>query len=204
MGGGALFSTPVLSFEPSRARKGTCVASDLRREITKLLPRLRSFACTLTGDPARGDDLVLEGCAHAFANPEQLRAEPRLDSWLSQIIHTIWLDQKRAQRVRRVLANLDDLDLEVLPGLEDEAGAAAIVSQLMLTCVLEALEQLPLEQRVVISLVCIEGRTYEEAAAILAMPIGTVTSRLVRARQALYAKAVGEVWGQESVHDQAR
>jgi RNA polymerase sigma-70 factor (ECF subfamily) len=173
------------------------VTNDVRNGIIKLLPRLRRFAYALAADPDKGDDLVQEACARAFGRLDQWRAGTRLDSWMYKIIRNIWLDQKRASRVCGVIMNLDD-ELHLV----GEDGRDVIESRLTLNRVLEAMVKLPEEQRAPIVLVCFEGLSYQEAAAILEIPVGTVTSRLVRGRRALHAMVEG-VNAMEDEHDKA-
>src|SRR5215470_953738 len=161
------------------------VTSDARRGIVELLPRLRRFAYALAGDPDRGDDLVQEACTRAFARLDQWRPGTSLDSWMFKIIRNIWLDQKRAAKVRGVT-----LDLDAVPELQGQDGRDVVERRLTLTRVLDAMGKLPQEQRELIALICIEGVSYQEASAILENSYGTVTSRLVRARRVLHALAV--------------
>jgi len=161
------------------------VTNEVGRRIVELLPRLRRFAYALSGDPDEGDDLVQEGCARAFANIDQWRLGTRLDSWMYKIIHNIWRDQKRASKVRGVA-----IDLDSAPELAGEDGRDIVNSRLTLRRVLDGLASLPEEQQALITLVSIEGHSYEDAAAILGIPVGTATSRLVRGRRALHAIAI--------------
>ena len=161
------------------------MTNEVGRRIVELLPRLRRFAYALSGDPDKGDDLVQEGCARAFANIDQWRLGTRLDSWMYKIIHNIWRDQKRASKVRGVA-----IDLDSAPELAGEDGRDIVNSRLTLRRVLDGLASLPEEQQALITLVSIEGHSYEDAAAILGIPVGTATSRLVRGRRALHAIAI--------------
>ena len=164
------------------------MSSDPRQGIVELLPRLRRFSYALTGDSDKGDDLVQEGCLRAFARLDQWQAGTRLDSWMFRIIHNIWIDQKRASKVRGIPVNLDDA-----PDLAGTDGRDDTERRLTLNRVLESMERLPAEHRELIALISIEGVSYQEAAAILDIPLGTVTSRLVRARRALHAMAIDGV-----------
>jgi RNA polymerase sigma-70 factor (ECF subfamily) len=98
-----------------------------------------------------------------------------------RIAQNIWLDSVRAKKVRG-----EQLDLSAHQNLPGDDGRAITDSRLTLRDLTEAMGALPPAQQVLIALVCIEGRSYREAAEILDMPIGTVMSRLARARQALY------------------
>jgi len=161
------------------------VTEDTSRELVALLPRLRRFAYALAGDAARADDLVQEGCARAFAHLDAYRPGTRLDSWMYRIIRNIWLNQKRDQAVRGTPVDLDDA-----PEPAGEDGRDVTESRLTLNKVLAALMKLPREQQELIALVCFEGVSYQEAADILDIPLGTVTSRLARGRRALYEMAI--------------
>jgi RNA polymerase sigma-70 factor (ECF subfamily) len=99
-----------------------------------------------------------------------------------RIAQNIWLDRMRANKVRGEVVDVEAV--EELPGLD---GREITESQLTLEEVDAALRRLPAEQRAVIALVCIEGVSYKEAAEISGVPIGTIMSRLARARQALHA-----------------
>ena len=169
------------------------MSSDPRQGIVELLPRLRRFAYALTSDPDKGDDLVQEGCLRAFARLDQWQPGTRLDSWMFRIIHNIWIDQKRALKVRGTQVNLDDA-----PELTGSDGRDETEHRLTLNRVLESMDRLPAEHRELIALISIEGVSYQEAAAILDIPLGTVTSRLVRARRALHAMAIEGVKGTRS------
>jgi RNA polymerase sigma-70 factor, ECF subfamily len=118
----------------------------------------------------------------ALSRVERWQPGSRLDSWMYRIAQNIWLDRMRANKVRGEVVDVDVV--EGLPGLD---GRDVTESQLTLEEVDAALGQLPTEQRAVIALVCIEGLSYKEAAEITGVPIGTIMSRLARARQALHA-----------------
>jgi RNA polymerase sigma-70 factor, ECF subfamily len=174
------------------------VTNEVGRRIVELLPRLRRFALALSGDPDKGDDLVQEGCARAFAHLDKWRPGTRLDSWMYKIIHNLWLDQKRASKVRGVA-----IDLDSAPQLGGEDGRDVVNGRLTLRRVLDGLASLPEEQQALITLISIEGLSYEDAAAILGIPVGTATSRLVRGRRALYAIAIEGANGPEGKNDKA-
>lgn len=174
------------------------MTNDVGRRIVELLPRLRRFAYALSGDPDKGDDLVQEGCARAFAHLDRWQPGTRLDSWMYKIIHNIWLDQMRASRVRGIVVDVDSG-----PELAGEDGRDVMNSRLTLRRVLDALRSLPQAQQALITLVSFEGLSYQEAADILEIPVGTATSRLVRGRRALYAMAVEGINALEGDDDRA-
>ena len=161
------------------------MTEEVRNGLVELLPRLRRFAYALSGSPDQGDDLVQESCARALAHPEQYKSGTRLDSWMYTIIRNIWFDQLRASKVRGFM-----MDLDAAPEPVGDDGRKITENRLTLMEVLKSMSKLPPEQRFLIALVCFEGVSYQEAAQILEIPIGTVTSRLVRARRALCALAI--------------
>ena len=140
-----------------------------------------------------------EGCVRAFARLDQWQPGTRLDSWMFKIIHNIWIDQKRALKVRGTV-----IDVDAAPELAGLDGRDVVEGRLTLKRVLEAMSKLPREHQELIVLISIEGVSYQEAAAILEIPLGTVTSRLVRARRALHAIAVEGIQNVERENDGVR
>jgi len=163
---------------------------EVRAELVGLLPRFRRFAYALTGSLDDGDDLVQAACERALTRLDQFEPGTRLDSWMFRIMKNLWVDEKRAPRsFREIKADPADLEPLVVGDAERE-----IEGRLSLAAVRRVVATLPPEQRSVVALVCVEGLTYREAAAVLDIPIGTVMSRLSRARL-----AVGEVLGRSAV-----
>lgn len=162
---------------------GSSVTEDLRNQIVALLPRLRRFACALTGDTDRGDDLVQETCVRALSKLDQWQRGTRLDSWLYRIAQNLWLDQIRAGKIRG-----ERVDIDTLQDFVGDDGRKVTEGRLTLSAVALAIDQLPPEQKVLIALVCFEELSYKEAADVLEIPIGTVMSRLARARSVLYER----------------
>lgn len=158
------------------------MTDEIRSRMVAVLPRLRRFAYALTGSTEQGDDLVQETCLRALSRVDRWQPGSRLDSWMYRIAQNIWLDRMRANKVRGEV-----VDVEVVEAMPGSDGRDVMESQLTLEAVDVALDRLPAEQRVVIALVCIEGASYKEAAEITGVPIGTVMSRLARARQTLHA-----------------
>ncbi len=158
------------------------MTDEIRVRMVAVLPRLRRFAYALTGSTEQGDDLVQETCLRALARVDRWQPGTRLDSWMYRIAQNLWLDQMRANKVRGEVVDIDLM--EVLPGSD---GREVTESQLTLEAVDAALQKLPPDQRAVIALVCIEGVSYKEAAEITRVPMGTIMSRLARARRGLNA-----------------
>lgn len=163
----------------------TASDENIRTQMTALLPRLRRFAVSLTGNPSDADDLVQDTIERALKNLHRWKPGTRLDSWMYRIAQNLWIDTVRSHRVRKT----DNIDPPESAVAFDGARAAEARLTFADTC--RALAALPEEQRVVVALVLIEGVAYREAAEILQVPIGTVTSRLARAREALSARVFG-------------
>jgi RNA polymerase sigma-70 factor (ECF subfamily) len=159
------------------------VTEDVRSELVALIPRLRRFAWSLTGSRDEGDDLVQAGLAKALGALDQYEPGTRLDSWMFRILRTGWIDRSRF-RARRPT----DSDPETLSAISDDGlGARAAEARLTLERVRAAMATLPDDQREALSLVAVEGLSYREAAEVIGCPVGTVMSRIGRARARLAA-----------------
>lgn len=149
----------------------------VREEIVALLPRLRRFARTLSRNPHDADDLVQMAIERALARFEQLRSDSSIAAWMFGIVRNAWIDEVRARARRgRLFAPAE---------AGEHIGDPAAELQVEVLSVQTAMACLPEEQRVAIALVLIEGLSYKEAAGVMDVPIGTLTSRLARAREAL-------------------
>jgi RNA polymerase sigma-70 factor, ECF subfamily len=157
------------------------IMDEFREQMIAFLPRLSGFAYSLTGNTHQRDDLVQETCARALSHKDQWQPGTRLDSWMFRIAQNLWFDRKRAKKNRG-----EPVDIEMADNLVGSDGRAVTESRLALAEVLRALDQLSPEHRAVIALVCVEGLTYGQAADVLDLPVGTVMSRLARARLALH------------------
>lgn len=144
------------------------------RALLAELPRLRRYARALVGERAAADDLVQDTLERAWAHSAQWQADSNLRAWLLTIMHNLRADQLRRRKLPLVSA--DESELPCRPtqsdGLELDALAAAI-------------GQLPEEQRAVLLLVALEEMRYADVASTLSIPLGTVMSRLARARERL-------------------
>jgi RNA polymerase sigma-70 factor (ECF subfamily) len=159
----------------------------IRSQIAALLPRMRRFALSLTGNMPDADDLVQDTIERALRNLHRWQVGTRLDSWMFRIAQNLWIDSRRAQRVRSAVAASPE---EGLTAVVD--GARAMEAELTFADTCRALAELPDEQRAVVGLVLIDGMSYREAADVLEVPIGTVTSRVSRAREALANRVFGK------------
>jgi RNA polymerase sigma-70 factor, ECF subfamily len=150
---------------------------ETREELVRLLPRLRRFAFGLTGKIQDADDLVQTACERALARIHQWEPGTRLDSWMFRIIQNVFKDSMRKYKLRgdpvdpNDLAHLADNDAHRLPEIRSNLENVA-----------SAIQRLPEDQRLLLMLVCVEEHSYREAAAIIGIPVGTVMSRLARAR----------------------
>lgn len=160
-------------------------------DLQEYLDGLYSYSLVLSRNQAEAEDLVQETCLRALRAMARLRPDSNVKSWLFTILRNIWLNQLRQ---RKTAPDIVDLDA-------DEHGAnravdssrdphAAYVSDLEGEQVRRAIEQLPLEFREIILLREYEELSYEEIATMLQCPVGTVMSRLARARSKLRDRLV--------------
>jgi RNA polymerase sigma-70 factor (ECF subfamily) len=154
---------------------------DERQAIVDLIPRLRRYARALVGDRSAADDLVQDTLERAWAKFHLYRGGTDLRAWLFTVMHNVHVNRVRAQRP--IDAITDDLP--------EVAQRAAQGDSLMVRDMDRALARLPEEQREVLLLVALEDMSYEEAARALGIPIGTVMSRLSRARERLRTTMLG-------------
>ena len=155
----------------------TAENSDLRAALLELLPQLRRFARSLAGNPHDGDDLMQTTLERALKKGIPNNAAPR--AWLFRVCKNLFIDERRADAVRVKAAQSPELEEQSI------SGEQVAIGELSLREVERAMGELPEEQRLVLSLVTIEGMSYREAAEVLDVPAGTVMSRLSRARAAL-------------------
>jgi RNA polymerase sigma-70 factor, ECF subfamily len=152
--------------------------SEYHRLIEEQIPRLRRYARALTRNRDRADDLVQDTLSRALIKEQFWQTGTDLRAWLFTIMHN-----QNVNNVRRDVRQSAAVDMEsvstTLPATTDPSASRKMVE------LNRALAELPLEQRQVILLVGLEGMSYEEAAEILSVPVGTVRSRLSRGRAAL-------------------
>jgi RNA polymerase sigma-70 factor (ECF subfamily) len=150
-------------------------------ELIDLLPRLRRLAVALTGNASEADDLVQAACEKAIRAQKQWDPDKRLDLWLFAIMRNLWIDAIRKRRREMVVGFAEEVDTA------GEDGRAVLEARLGLADVASLLETLPEDQRTVLLMVCRDGLSYQSVAAATGVPIGTVMSRLSRARRRLTA-----------------
>ncbi|MBV8119569.1 MAG: RNA polymerase sigma factor [Alphaproteobacteria bacterium] len=154
-------------------------------QLIAVLPRLRRFARGLTGSVVEADDLVQAACERALARRHQFQEGTRFDSWMFRIVQTIWIDQLRARAVRKEESEV----VEARAGSDEPMRR--VEARLTLSEVRRAVDRLSPEQRAALLLVTVEGLSYKEAAEVIQVPVGTVMSRLARARLALQTQLEG-------------
>ncbi len=149
----------------------------LQRDLVALLPRLRRFGRSLTGHREDADDLVQLTIERALVKSAQWQPGTRLDSWIFRIMQNAWIDEVRSRsRYAQTFAPEE---------AGEHIGTSGSAAQDDAIAIEQAMRQLSDEQRAAVALVLIEGLPYKEAAQALDIPIGTLTSRLARAREAL-------------------
>jgi len=155
---------------------------DLRRDLIAVLPRLRRFARSLTRSVPEADDLVQETCLKALSRAEQWDKSQPLDRWVFRIARNHWISEMRKSAVRMGEGQVPaEESTELLTLNTGEAHVAA-------SDVAARVAALPPELASVLLTVSVEGYSYAEAADLFDLPIGTVMSRIHRARKLLAAQ----------------
>lgn len=152
-----------------------------RQELVSLLPRLRRFAIALAGRADVAEDVLQSAIERALRNWTSFERGRRLDSWMFKIMQNYWLDMRRSAAAAPMVSD-EGVDIAG----EDGRETAETRDQLRATRA--AFSALPEEQRAVLTLVVLEGLSYAQAAETIGVPIGTIMSRLARARAAMAAR----------------
>lgn len=147
-------------------------------EVMKELPALRRYALSLTRNPVDAEDLVHDALVRAMERSASYNPSGNLRGWLMSILHNLHIDRVRSGKSASVR------DRDYAAQSSDHLGPSQVDS-VRLGQVRRAFDMLPDEQREAMHLVTIEGLSYEEAAAVLSVPAGTVMSRISRGREAL-------------------
>jgi RNA polymerase sigma factor (sigma-70 family) len=157
---------------------------DMLHQVEPLIPALRRYARALMRDRASADDLV-QDCLERAVSRWYQRRDGDVRAWLFTILHNLAVNQFRKAASRGRHVPIDETN-------EDSFGEAAVQEQkLIYRDVLEKLARLPEDQRAVLLLVAVEDLSYAEAAKVLGVPVGTVMSRLSRARERLQQEIEG-------------
>ena len=155
---------------------------DEAKRLVELIPRLRRYARALVGERASADDLVQDTLERAWAKLHLYRRGTDLRAWLFTVMHNVHVNRVRATRP------VDPLEDE-MPELAQRGTQA---DALLVRDLDRAIARLPADQRAVLLLVTLEEMSYEEVARTLGIPIGTVMSRLSRAREKLRTMMLGQ------------
>lgn len=150
----------------------------MQEELTDLVPSLRKFAYSLTGNMHDADDLLQTTLEKLLCKP--LPKEATLMAWAFRVCRNVWIDEYRAQKVRQQAAQSPELQEQ--GNVEDDA---VLSGEITLKQVSNAMGSLPDEQKETLSLVAVQGMSYQDASKILSVPTGTIMSRLARARAKL-------------------
>ena len=163
----------------ARGTWGGCRVNDVRQfklQLVQLLPKLRRFAGALTRNMDDADELVQMACERAIRKRDQWSDGGRLDSWLYTMMRNLWISELRKRKVRTgqgVVEAKDQTELHTDAVAEDKVYAGQVG---------QAIHDLPETLRRVVLLDCVEEYSYRETAEILDVPVGTIMSRLSRAR----------------------
>src|SRR6476469_7771657 len=152
------------------------MADDYARLLEEQIPALRRYAFALVRDHDVADDLVQDSLERALSRRYLRHPKGDLRAWLFTILRNLYISAYRTRKRRDIWTTIEEAQSSIEP--EQEAGLQA-------HDVLAAIDQLPEEQKSLLLLISVEDLSYEQAARVLAMPIGTVMSRLFRARQRL-------------------
>mgnify|MGYP001792337996 CR=1 FL=1 len=152
---------------------------DIKTALIALLPRMRRFAMSMTRSATEADDLVQEACLRAISRADQWDPAQPLDRWVFRIARNLWISELRKRKVRVGQGQVPAEETHEL--VSSETGETTVAAA-QLTSRIWAL---PEELSSVLLLVSVEGYTYKEASALLEIPLGTVMSRIHRARKIL-------------------
>ncbi len=156
--------------------------TDRQQELLDVLPNIRRFAASLTGNLADADDLLQSTVERLLQKglPDDAEVLP----WALKVCRNLWIDEVRSRGVRR-----DAVREPAAQGEQIVEGERQVLGEMTLAEVQQVLQSMSEDQRAVLELVAVEGHSYKEAAAMLEVPIGTVMSRLARARTTLAEKS---------------
>ena len=156
---------------------------NFEKQLAELRPRLYRLAVSWCGDVMLADDLVQTTLNKALIKREQLKDISRIEGWLFRIMHNCWMEYLRT---KKPAMDIDDVNVK-----DDESPEKRYTEQQVVNRVRDAVAILPLIQRQVITLVDLESCSYEQVSIILDIPLGTVMSRLSRARSLLKKRLMG-------------
>ncbi|MEM8871608.1 MAG: RNA polymerase sigma factor [Pseudomonadota bacterium] len=154
---------------------------EFKSDLIRLLPRLKRFAMSLTRSAADADDLLQEACTTALHKWQQYDPSQPFDRWMFRVVRNLWVSEVRKRQVRQGQGQVpaeDALELHVEDTTEEALTAQVVRSKV---------DGLPKELSQPLMMVCSEGYSYRETSELLDVPIGTIMSRIHRARKLLTA-----------------
>ncbi|MFN0039029.1 MAG: RNA polymerase sigma factor [Burkholderiales bacterium] len=154
--------------------------AEIGDQLVTMLPRLRRYALALARAAHAADDLVQSACERALATMDGPGAGVPFDAWMFRIVRNLWIDRGRRQNTEGIV-----VDIEEHGELVTSDGEGKMQARLDLDRVRKAIDVLPEDQREALILVCVEEMSYRDAAEVIGVPIGTIMSRLSRARMKL-------------------
>ena len=161
----------------------------MQQQLLKLLPMLRRFAYSLTGSMADADDVVQTTIEKILT--KGMPDDVELAKWAFKVCRHVWIDEYRARKVRQGAAENPELQEE--PSVDD---SVQLDQKKTLSQVNVAMQTLPDDQRSILALVAVQGFSYKEVSESLDIPLGTVMSRLSRARTSLLTMKKAQQGGQ--------
>lgn len=162
--------------------------SETKWLIAREIPRLRRYALALVGNPAAADDLVQDTLERAIRKRHLWSRRGSLRGWLYRILYNVFLNQSGRRRRAQAEVDLDAAPPDTRPLAVRPRHDARLICR----DIAEAMQALPAGQRAAIALTAVEGLSYDEAAEVLGVPIGTLRSRLSRGRDRLREIYSGE------------
>ena len=151
---------------------------ELRQKVLHILPDIRRFAISLAGNRFDGDDLLQATVERVLSKGVPENAD--LKYWMFRVARNKWIDEIRSKKVR-----LDAASKEIVTMKEPVDSESQMIDRITLASIIQKIQNLPEDQRIVLTLVAIEGYSYRAVSELLEIPIGTVMSRVSRARKAL-------------------
>lgn len=158
---------------------------DVKQLIADEIPRLRRYALALVNDPVAADDLVQDCIERGIRKRHLWSRRGSVRSWLYRILYNVFINQSaKRQRVQ------NEVELDAL--LHPPSSASEQEGKIIFREIAQAMQSLPPDQRAAIALTALEGLSYDEAASVMGVPIGTLRSRLHRGRETLRSVYVGD------------
>lgn len=150
----------------------------MKQQLEPIIPMIRRFAYSLTGNQYDADDLLQSTLERLLT--KELPKDVNLTKWAFRVCRNLWIDEYRSQKVRQEATQKPELQLQDIVD-----GEKTMTNQLTIQQVQKALAQLPEDQKSILTLIAVEDLSYREVADLLDIPVGTVMSRLSRARKAM-------------------